>query len=105
MFFCQNKVALFLEGLAILPNFFWKDWQSFQTLKLREINHQQFDEFFFVLITFTSFHLHIRNANEVIWQFWDRENSQFVSQDTFQFLCASQFFPIHGLAVVVKNAC
>ena len=24
-----------------------------------------------ILIVVTSFHLHIRNANEVIWQFWD----------------------------------
>ena len=30
-------------------------------------------------------------------------NSLFVTQGTSQFLCASQFFPIHGLAVVVKR--
>ena len=30
-------------------------------------------------------------------------NSLFVTQGTSQFLCASQFFPIHGLAVVVKK--
>ena len=56
-----------------------------------------------ILIVVTSFHLHIRNVNEVIWQFWDGENSLFVTQGTSQFLCASQFFPIHGLAVVVKK--
>ena len=30
-------------------------------------------------------------------------NSLFVTQGTSQFLCASLFFPIHGLAVVVKK--
>ena len=32
-----------------------------------------------------------------------RENSLFVTQGAFQFLCASQFFPMNGLAVVVKK--
>ena len=56
-----------------------------------------------ILRVVISFHLHIRNANEVIWQFWDGENSLFVTQGTSQFLCVSQFFPIHGLAVVMKK--
>ena len=60
-FFCQTKVAIFLEGLAILPNFFWKDWQSFQTLKLREINHQRFDELFFGRID---------NPSKIFWKDW-----------------------------------
>ena len=54
-------------------------------------------------IILTSFHQPNRNANEVIWQFWNRGNSLFVTQGTSQFLCVSQFFPIHGLAVVVKK--
>ena len=103
-FFRQNRLVLFLEGLTILPNFFrridnpsklynhklyWKNWiyhvLVILTMYLVHI-------IILVLIVFTSFHLHIRNVNEVIWQFWDGENSLFVTQGTSQFLCVSQLF-------------
>ena len=31
------------------------------------------------------------------------ENSLFITQGTLQFLCKSQFFPMNGLALVVKK--
>ena len=56
-------------------------------------------------------------TNEVIWQFWDRKipprvvkprveefwNSLWVTKGTSQFLCKSLFFPMNGLAGVVKK--
>ena len=52
---------------------------------------------------FESLHKPNRNVNPVISKNGDGKNSPFVTQGTFQFPCASQFFPIHGLAVVVKK--
>ena len=56
-------------------------------------------------------------TNEVIWRFWDGKippraakprveefwNSLWVTKGTSQFLCKSQFFPMNGLAGVVKK--
>ena len=39
----------------------------------------------------------------IIFGICNRKNSQFITQGTLQFPCSSWFFPIHGLAVVVKN--
>ncbi len=78
-----------------------KNWKNLWTLRQNLVHLVHI--IILILRVVTSFHLHIRNANEVIWQFWDRENSLFVTQGTSQFLCVSQFFPIHGLAVVVKK--
>ena len=48
-------------------------------------------------------HFSTRNVNPIIFRIWDGKNSLFITQGTLQFPCASQFFPIHGLAVVVKK--
>ena len=37
------------------------------------------------IILWTSFHYHNRNANDIIWQFWDGKNSLFVTQGTIIF--------------------
>ena len=55
-----------------------------------------------ILIVVTSFHLHIRNANEVIWQFWDGKFSIRHSRH-IPIPVLVTIFPIHGLAVVVKK--
>ena len=48
------------------------------------------------------FSLKNRNVNPIILKNGDGKNSPFVTQGTLQFLCASQFFPFHGSAVVIK---
>ena len=47
-------------------------------------------------------HFFNRNVDPIIFGIWNGKNSLFITQGTLQFPCASQFFPIHGLAVVVK---
>ena len=48
-------------------------------------------------------HFFNRNVDPIIFGIWNGKNSLFITQGTLQFPCASQFFPIHGLAVVVKK--
>ena len=48
-------------------------------------------------------HFFNRNVDPIIFGIWNGKNSLFITQGTLQFPCASQFFPIHGLAVVVKE--
>ena len=51
----------------------------------------------------SNFHFLNRNVNPIIFGIWDGKNSLFITQGTLKFPCSSQFFPIHGLAVVVNK--
>ena len=91
----EKKITFFVNFKGNEINSFKKEMKSIPLISKRF--------YFFWFISLRSFHYINRNVSPIILRNGDGKNSQFVTQGTFQFPCASQFFPILGSAVVVKK--